>query len=310
MSTDLQEATTDDTTVASDDVIPSRDDGMGTDESSGSPEEQSWVTPELLERGQSYGLDANSIEAYGSIENFDRSMIFADTQTVKSVQQQSGDDLPSQTQAAPTATAQQQKEPPQGAFQYGEQLDELINDSDIDPAIVEFVKAVKAQNDHVAQQLAQFGEMAPQFAAMQQQFQQQEDRQYVEFFDTNIASLGKDYAELLGTGSGNDLAEGPQMQARQKLSETFDALTFASEQSGRRVGAKALFQRAVAATFTDFAQRKTEQNANQQTTDRIRDQKGRFTAEPTSRDTSSGLSPDQTTRAAFDAVADRIGLPR
>lgn len=217
-----------------------------------------------------------------------------------------------QQQAAPQQAAPPQPQyiPPQAQSAPGQSLPTMF-DLQIPAELLSSEDAAPfhAMNQHYA---GLVHGMQQQLQQVTENLQRQAQEQYVERFDDFVDSLGTEFERVLGKGPSAHLNQNsPEYQARYRLDQTALILRNGYVAQGMTPPSeRKLFAEAARLAFRDQYDKQTQQAASERVASRLRDQHGRFSAEPDSRPRSTPTSFGGEAAERFAAVADRIGLPR
>jgi hypothetical protein len=219
-------------------------DDKGKEEAAEKTEEQTEEKPAviddaLLTRAVRAGLDLSEAKTFGSAA--------ALSKTLDLLESRSGKETATTTDTATGEAKPFEVKPFEVKFE---------NEEELDP---EIVKTVKGVNEHYAAQIGELNKhvagtvkaLQDEIASLKTQLGGISESAEVERFDNAINTLGDEYAELFGSGSGHDLDQkSAQFKNRVTLFNELATISKGIAASGKPMPQfKTIFQKAVASAF-------------------------------------------------------------
>jgi|GEM_PF-5916190 len=237
------------------------DDDMGGDEKAAAaePTEPEALDGDLLRRVSDYGLTAEEARKLGKPDALKAALVLADR--LLSRRSQTGKNEP-----APAETRQSDDTPAGNPVEDIPELDPSVYDE----GLVNAYKAISNRIRAMEAAIQQVHGLAAQTVA----------QRTVAKFDESIRALGDEYADLLGSGSTDDLdPQSEQYANRMRVARTVKALHDAYAGSGKPPPLESLVRRAVAAEFSEVVEKKASESGAR----RARNELGQFTVRPNGR---------------------------
>lgn len=187
--------------------------------------------------------------------------------------------------------------------------DELeINEDDWEPEAFEVLTAMKGQLDTLTEQNKALQEQVKQPAEMSEQQAEQQFRQLAD----DIIKTVPDAIQDRFPKDASALLANPDPEAGKMFDRAFTAAMdlFEAEQArGKNVEFNdALLQRAIRAEFTDELIETAGKKAQNEVSDQLRDQQGRFLSPPARKNRSKAADPRAERRKNIDAALERHGF--
>jgi hypothetical protein len=152
----------------------------------------------------------------------------------------------------------------------------LLDKSQYDPEVVAFAESVKQLNDHYQGKFSEVEQLRGLVAEQLTTARQQQTERYFDDVD-KLFVTDEAMAEVFGQGTRHDLRHGPALESRRAMIDQMGIVAGVFHQQGKPVPATdKLYAMAKAILHSD----KTEQIARRQIADRLRNNKGQFTAAP------------------------------
>lgn len=274
----------------------------GSDDKSGiSPAEEEW--PDELLRAEGFDKQ-RAMQVFGTPDRFEQAVLTRDRQIVQMARQAA---LMQQRQQAPPVqqTGRMAGPPPQQAPAAGQPLGgvpkyelpqpKVGEDKTWDEDVKSLAESLAKHAETVAE--SKFNAAMERLSTMQQilghfaedRLRQVQD-QYLDSFDKRVESLGEDFKDLFGSGSGKALPrDSHELANRIRLDSVMGAIQQSRQQQGlTRLSEDEAFRRALVVEFPD----RFEQSIRTKVAGQVANRQRQFTSRPTGRKT-EGLTPEE-----------------
>lgn len=254
-------------------AFPERGESEKTQATSETPAENDGFTPELLDYAAQFGYEkqdfATPQQLTKAIESLHKILAPRPAGQEKQPPALAPQPAPSPVQPRPDRVGGG------AAFEF-KIPDALLDTNQYDPEVVAFAKAVKAQHEHLQGRLSEVDQLRGLVGQVLDSTQASQTERYFDDVDKLFAS-DEAMADTFGTGNRFVLPNGPALEARRAVIDQMGVAAGVYHQQGKPVpSTNKLYAIAKSVLHSD----KTQQIARRQIADRLRDNKGKFTAPP------------------------------
>ena len=265
-------------------------------------------TSEILARAQSQGISEDEARAFGSpevlqhaVSHFSRRMLAAGEAAL----QQTADAQPQPTQtepAAPAATAANL--PAEGVYKVGLSSE----DGEFDPG---FVSEMTKMSEHYAGQVQTLREDFQQYIDnLATDNQSRLDQEFDGRLESRFVKSDDKLAEAFGKGATRGVSQ-DFLKIRQDVKRVMQVTAYGYQQNNVPVPDEdSLYEEALRVVLPKHFEKQALSKAKSEVAKQLQGQDGRFTAQPTSSDATSGMTGEQKSQSMFSKVWAKTGLAR